>query len=85
MSRTAITVPEALAWLAETFGEAPGTLTEKTPREQVPAWDSLGVLALMAGLDERFGIRITEKEIGALTSVRDILDLLRRNGALAAG
>jgi len=83
MSRTRISRKEALAWIAETFSEQPETLDEGTRRERIPAWDSLGVLALMAGLDEKFDIRISEKEIGALNSVGDILEVLKRHDALA--
>jgi acyl carrier protein len=53
-------------------------------RADLPAWDSLGQLVLMAGLDERFGVRVTPSELATVKAVGDILDILRRNGVLRA-
>lgn len=79
-----MTRDEALAWLAGVFEEPPGSLRPDTPRDEVRGWDSLGVLTLMADLDEKFDLRVGEKEMAAMTSVQDILDLLNRSGKLAA-
>ena len=79
-----MTPDEALAWLAGVFEEPPGSLRPGTPRDEVRGWDSLGVLTLMADLDEKFDIRVSEKEMAAMTTVQDILDLLNRSGKLAA-
>lgn len=78
-----VTIDEALAWVAEMFEEGRENVHETTPRDAIPGWDSLGQLVLMSGLDERFGIRLTEGELSKLRSVRDILDILQRNGRLA--
>jgi acyl carrier protein len=75
---------EALAWVAAVFEEPAGSLRPETPRDEIGGWDSLGVLTLMADLDEKFDIRVTEKEMSAMTRVQDILDLLHRQGKLAA-
>jgi acyl carrier protein len=73
---------EALAWIAEVFEERPGRIVAATLRKDVPGWDSLGTLTLIAGLDERFDIQLSEQDIEALQSVTDLLDLLRRHAAL---
>lgn len=75
-------VDEALNWLAELFEMPVGSIGVDTLREDVPAWDSLGVLTLIAGLDEEFGIQLTEDEILEMSSIRDILELLGRHGHL---
>ena len=47
---------EALGWIADLFEESPENVEDSTPRSEILGWDSLGVLSLMAGLDERFDI-----------------------------
>jgi acyl carrier protein len=77
-----MTTHETMEWLAELFEEPAGRLTPETARDVVPAWDSLGDLALMANLDEKFGILLTDTELRALTTVDDILRVLRNNGKI---
>ncbi|MPY87953.1 MAG: hypothetical protein GEU99_08535 [Luteitalea sp.] len=84
-SPRAISVDEALAWVAEMFEEPRENVQAATPRDEIPAWDSLGQLVLMAQLDERFGIRLTEAELPGLKSVQDILDVLQRHDRLTDG
>ena len=40
---------DAVSWIAEIFEEPPEGVSADTPREEIPGWDSLGVLTLMAG------------------------------------
>ena len=77
-----MTLSEALEWIANLFEEAVEKIKPETAREEIDAWDSLGVLTLIAALDEKFNILMTEKEIGELKKVNDILDILRKNGKL---
>ena len=79
-----MTREEALAWVASVFEEPAANVRSDTPRDEIGGWDSLGVLTLMADLDEKFDIRVNEKEMTAMSSVQDILDLLVQNGKLAA-
>jgi len=74
---------EALNWLSEVFEEPAGRISAATKRDEIPGWDSLGVLSLIAALDERFNLQVPEKEIEGLQSIDDILAILRRAGALA--
>ena len=73
---------EAVTWIAEVFEEAAERISAQTLRKEIPGWDSLGTLSLIAGLDEKFDIQLSEKEIGSLERVNDIVDILRRNGAV---
>jgi acyl carrier protein len=75
---------DALSWVAEVFEESPGRIAATTSRKEIPGWDSLGTLSLIAGLDERFDIHLSEQEIDGMQGVADLLDILRRHGALEA-
>ena len=72
---------EALAWVAEIFQES-AEMTPETPRENIAMWDSLGVLTLMAELDEKFDLVVSDQDMRAMTKVGDILSLLEKNGKL---
>jgi len=78
-----MTEQEAVEWIARVFETSPEQLTPDTPREGVPAWDSLGVLTLMANLDSDFGIVLTDDDVQGIKTVGDILHVMQRNGKLA--
>lgn len=73
---------KAMSWIANLFEEGVGNIKPDTKREDIPAWDSLGILTLMARLDEDFDIVLSEEEIQELRTVEDILATLRRNNKL---
>jgi acyl carrier protein len=78
-----MTHAEALDWVSKLFEEQPGKLRPETRRNEIIAWDSLGTLALMAGLDTDFAITLSDNELQDMKKVADILEILRRGGALA--
>ena len=73
---------EALAWVADVFEMPVEKIRPETRRDEIDAWDSLGILTLMARLDEDFQILLAEEEIQQLRGVGDILNLLRKREAL---
>ena len=77
-----MTQHEAVEWIAKVFEESPEQLTPHTHRDDIPAWDSLGVLTLMASLDSDHGIVLTDDEVQEIKKVGDILDVMRRNGKI---
>lgn len=77
-----MTQDEAIEWVAKVFESSHGQLTPDTHRDNVPAWDSLGVLTLMASLDSEFGIVLTDDDVQAIKTVGDILDIMQRHGKL---
>lgn len=77
-----ITEKEAIDWVAGLFEQPGDQLTPETPRDEIPIWDSLGVLTLMAEFDEKFGIILSDTDMRAMQKVDDILEVLRRNGKL---
>ena len=74
---------EVCAWLAEVFEEPAGALKVETPRHSIVKWDSLGVLTLMAGLDEKFDLVVSDQEMSSMTKIGDVLALLRQRGKLS--
>ena len=73
---------KALSWIADIFEEPPENVVSEKRRDEIPGWDSLGVLALMAGLDNDFGIVLSAEEMQAMARIDDILQVLRRHGKL---
>jgi len=73
---------DATKWIAELFQEPSASVTPDTPRDAVAAWDSLGELTLMADMDEKFGIVLTDTQLKAMHRVDDILQVLRDQGKL---
>jgi acyl carrier protein len=77
-----MTQEEALKWVATMFEQPVDQLTPETPRDDIPMWDSLGVLMLMADYDEKFGIVLTGDDMRGMRKVDDILEVLRKAGKL---
>jgi acyl carrier protein len=73
---------EAIAWLAELFDEPVANLSVDTDRNDVAGWESLGVLTLIAELDEKF--EINEPDVEEMAKVGDIIGCLREHGKLKA-
>lgn len=73
---------EALKWIAVLFEESENQIQPETTREEIAAWDSLGMLTLMAGLNDKFDIVMTDNELQEFRKVEDILNVLRKRGQL---
>lgn len=74
---------EILTWVAEVFERPAEGLRPETKRDEIDAWDSLGILTLIARMDEDFQVLLTEDEIQGLRSVGDIIEVLRTHGQVA--
>ncbi|RYY74318.1 MAG: acyl carrier protein [Gammaproteobacteria bacterium] len=77
-----INTPALLNLVEDLLNIDRGSLTSDTRLVNVSAWDSMGVLLLMAELDERFGITLNEAALANLRSTADIIDVVRREGLL---
>jgi acyl carrier protein len=82
MGDTNMNHQEAIAWIANVFEEPEENIRPETRRDDVPGWDSLGILALIAALDRDFDIVLEPEAIQAMASVEEILQVLRRHGRL---
>ena len=74
----------ALARVGRVFGEAfavpAESITEQTLPDDVPKWDSLGHLAMVAVLEREFGLQFEVDEVMEMASVQNILNVLARRG-----
>ena len=75
-----ITKSETLKLLSNIFEEPIANLSPYVLREDIPGWNSMGILSLMAELDERFGIILNADEARQLAKIEDVFQLLRRHG-----
>ncbi|UYN88709.1 MAG: acyl carrier protein [Anaerolineales bacterium] len=57
----------------DVFKAAPEDITPDLQFGELPAWDSMGHMDLMVGLETAFGIEITAETISTLISVPAIL------------
>lgn len=80
--KSRMTQRDGVEWIANLFEISPEQLTPDTLRDAISAWDSLGVLTLMASLDSDFGIVLTDDDVLTIKKVGDILDIMRKNGVL---
>jgi acyl carrier protein len=76
---------EALVWIADVFQMPADSVTASTVRKDIPAWDSLGVLTLIANLDETFDILLEDPDLQSMKTVGDILEILRKYHKLNSG
>jgi len=80
---TAISTAEAIDWFAEIFEASASEISAQSQQQDIEGWDSMGVLTLMAELDDRFSINLTQDELESIDSISDLLDVLRKNNVLA--
>jgi acyl carrier protein len=82
MSDNAVSISQALAMIAEAINTPENQVQPAASLEDLEGWDSMGVLLLMAELDERFSIILEEETIGSFSKVADILKLLKDSDVL---
>lgn len=52
------------------------TITEETNLKELPEFDSIGVMALIATVDELLGKTLTAKDLANITTVRNLMELI---------
>ena len=57
-----------------------GAINLATSRRDVPKWDSLQHMALVAAIEQQFGISLSMDEMVEIRSVNDICNILDRHG-----
>lgn len=57
-----------------------GDISLATSRKDVPKWDSLQHVALVAAIEQQFGISLSMDEMVEIRSVKDIGNILDRHG-----
>jgi acyl carrier protein len=71
--------PEIKALFAAVF-KYHGEVSSTTSRREVPKWDSLQHVALVAAIEQQFGISLSMDEMIEIRSVGDICSILDRHG-----
>jgi len=71
--------PEIRGLFASVF-KYEGDITLATSRRDVKKWDSLQHVALVAAIEEQFGITLSMDEMVEIRSVKDICNILDRHG-----
>ena len=71
-----ISTSQALSMIAEAINAPEDEVQPEAELEDLEWWDSMGVLLLMAELDERFSIILEEATINSFAKVSDILKIM---------
>ena len=66
--------------LGEVFEEPADKMYLERKLETIDAWDSVGVLTLMAELDDQYGVTLATDEIQNFSTIADILATLKEKG-----
>jgi acyl carrier protein len=64
----------------KTFGFDAKQFSPQLAPEQVPNWDSIGHMSLVAALEQEFGLQFEVDEIMEMSSPRKIFDILKSKG-----
>ena len=64
--------------IAELFQVDAAQLSNETGPGDLPAWDSLGHVALMARIQERFGTHVPVEDAIEVESIADLVEILER-------
>ncbi len=70
--------------ILKTLGLSHFDLTVRTVASQVPNWDSLAQLSILAAVEKEYGVRFRGHEIAHLASVGDLQKLVGRKTPAAA-
>ena len=66
------------------FDVEPQSITIETKPSDIPAWDSMGHVALVSSLEQAFGLTFDVDEVMEMEDVRQILRIVEANLAKSA-
>ena len=61
----------------DVFGDDTLTLTPTLSAEQVPGWDSVRMVTIILGVEQRFGVKLRSREVDQLKNVGDLARLVQ--------
>ena len=73
-------IEKVTALFREVFDDKELIITKETNATHVESWDSFMQINLVVAFEEQFDVQFTTEEIGRLTCVGDMLELLRNKG-----
>jgi acyl carrier protein len=62
----------------KTFDNDALTISDGTTADDVAGWDSLSHMNLILGVERRFAIRLTTREVRGMKNVGDFIDLIAK-------
>ena len=65
----------------EVFSDDTLVLTPQTSADQVAAWDSVKMVTIILGVEQRFDVRLRSREVDKLKNVGDLADLVKSKQA----
>jgi len=77
-----LTENDLVRMIAQTLLVDPSTIKKKSRKEKIPEWDSMGVISIMAMLEDEFQLTLSVEEAVALNGMPDLIALLRRHNKL---
>ena len=54
-------------------------IDENTSRDNLPAWDSLAYMSIIAEVEVNYDIEITEENISSFDSIKSIVEIIKDN------
>ena len=69
--------------VARIFSLDPSEVTDRSSKETIAEWDSMGHLSLITGLEEEFKVSIAIADAMEMTSVQHIKRILKDYGVAA--
>ncbi len=76
MTPSARILRELTDLLRDIFVRPDLVLTPQTTAADVPGWDSMKQIEINIAVEERYGIRLTAREVDAMRSVGDLIDVI---------
>jgi acyl carrier protein len=73
---------EFLDVLCDALNRDHGSVTLDDTQKTLEEWDSVGHLSIIATIDSALGVSPDEAELRDFTSIRQLVDVLKRKGAL---
>lgn len=78
-----VTENDLVRMIAQTLFIDPSTIRTKTRKEKIPEWDSMGIISIMALLEDEFQLTLSVEEAVALNGMPDLIALLRQHNKVA--
>jgi len=72
-----VTEAEIYAGLTEVFSDDTLVLTPQTSTDQVAGWDSVKMVTIILGVEQRFDVRLRSREVDKLKNVGDLANLVK--------
>jgi len=61
----------------DAFGRENMKITRKMSAQDVPGWDSIKMVAIIMGVEERFNIKLRSRDTDQLETVGELVELIR--------